>query len=118
MLNVAASQLSGSDCINSAVLLKVPHAVGKLSEFMWELMDGEDGSSLAIDMSCIILHLPTPGFDVSPRGEVWKGPIRFSSSSGAKLVEYLPAACSSWKYDEMKLEARLQDVWFLKNYGL
>ena len=79
---------------------------------------GVDGSSLGNDMSCIILYLHTPSFGVSPRGEVWKGLIRFSSSSGVKSTEYLPAVCSSWIYDEMKLGARLQDVWFLQNYGL
>ena len=46
MLNVAASQPSGSDLISSAVLPKVPHTAGKLSNSIYELTDGAVGLSL------------------------------------------------------------------------
>ena len=46
MLNVAASQPSGSGLISSAVLSKVPHTAGKLSNSIYELTDGAVGLSL------------------------------------------------------------------------
>lgn len=103
-------QHSGSDSMSSAVTSKDPHDVGKSSESMPALTDWRAELLRGNDTSWISRKDDECGLGTRPRGEVRKGPISPSSSSGAKPREYQPAAYSDAMYDDMKRVSNKDDL--------
>ena len=81
MLKVGAWQPWGRERIRAAVVLNVPHAVGKSSEETPALTDWIVGWLQGKERYCINQNFDELGFGVSPMGEVKNGPIRASSST-------------------------------------
>lgn len=83
MSNVAALQPAGSDRTREEVMSKVPQAVGKSSESIWELMEatvlfwrGKERSWMR--------RKEEASLGTRPSGEVQNGPMSASSSDCVK----------------------------------
>jgi hypothetical protein len=65
-----------------AMVLKVPHVHGNLSDSMAELMDANSMWGVwGAEKLCTARNLPVfPGFAMMESGDVWKGPMSVSVS--------------------------------------
>ena len=87
---VAASVLVGALTTRVLTLLKVPQLQVKSSESMPLLTDGNTGSFLGYDKSCMTLHSEEePTLGTVLRGDVQKGLIKYSKREQEKGLVYL-----------------------------